>query len=63
MAGMAAGVVQTFIVAPVELLKIRQQLQTAVAGEATYVGPVRLLRQILRAEGVRGKGRSSQRLN
>ena len=26
-AGMAAGVVQTFVVAPVELLKIRQQLQ------------------------------------
>ncbi len=56
-AGMAAGVVQTFIVAPVELLKVRQQLQTAVAGDAGCVGPVRLLRQILRAEGVRGKNR------
>ena len=54
MAGMAAGVVQTFIVAPVELLKVRQQLQTAVAGDAGYVGPVRLLRQIVRAEGIRG---------
>jgi solute carrier family 25 carnitine/acylcarnitine transporter 20/29 len=53
LSGMAAGVVQTFIVAPVELLKVRQQLQTAVAGDAGYVGPVWLLRQILRAEGVR----------
>jgi Mitochondrial carrier protein len=58
MAGMAAGVVQTFIVAPVELLKVRQQLQTAVAGDAAYVGPVQLLRQLLRAEGVRGEGQS-----
>lgn len=62
MLGMAAGVVQTFIVAPVELLKVRQQLQTAVAGDAAYIGSVRLLRQILRAEGVRGKGQSPQHL-
>lgn len=62
-AGMAAGVVQTFIVTPVELLKVRQQLQTAVAGDATYVGPVQLLRQIMRAEGVRGEGQSLQHIN
>lgn len=54
--GMAAGVVQTFIVAPVEMLKIRQQLQTTVHGDAAYVGPVQLLRQVIRAEGIRGEG-------
>lgn len=47
--------VQTFIVAPVELLKIRQQLQSAVCGDAAYVGPVQLLRRLLAAEGVRGE--------
>lgn len=52
--GMAAGVLQTALVAPVEMLKIRQQLQTACVGEVGYVGPVRLLRSITAVEGLRG---------
>ena len=51
---MAAGVVQTAVVTPVELLKIRQQLQTACPGQAGYVGPLGLLRSLLAAEGIRG---------
>lgn len=52
---MAAGVVQTFVVAPVELLKIRQQLQTATRGDTHYIGPLQLLRRLLAAEGIRGE--------
>ena len=37
-----------------ELLKVRLQLQTAVRGEAGYVGPLRLLGSILRREGLPG---------
>ncbi len=51
---MAAGVVQTAVVTPVELLKIRQQLQTACPGQAGYVGSLRLLRALLATEGIRG---------
>ena len=37
-----------------ELLKVRLQLQTAVRGQPGYVGPLRLLRSIWHAEGLRG---------
>lgn len=53
-AGMVAGVIQTAVVAPVELLKIRQQLQTVPVGRPGYIGPIRLLRTILAQEGLRG---------
>lgn len=54
-AGMAAGLVQSLIITPVDLLKIRQQLQIALPGSPTYVGPLQLLRQVLRAEGLPGE--------
>ena len=52
---MAAGLVQSFIITPVDLLKIRQQLQTVLPGSPAYVGPLSLLQQVLRAEGIQGK--------
>ncbi|CAK0784468.1 hypothetical protein CVIRNUC_007672 [Coccomyxa viridis] len=54
MAGMFSGAVQTLISTPVDLLKIRQQLQSAQPGSASYIGPLQLLRSILRAEGLPG---------
>ncbi|KAL4459023.1 hypothetical protein ABPG75_013888 [Micractinium tetrahymenae] len=53
-AGCFAGVVQTAVVVPVDLLKIRLQLQTAVRGAPGYVGPLSLLGSILRREGLPG---------
>ncbi|PRW59812.1 mitochondrial arginine transporter BAC2-like [Chlorella sorokiniana] len=53
-AGCAAGMVQTVGAVPVELLKVRLQLQTAVRGQPGYVGPLSLLRRIWRTEGLRG---------
>ncbi|KIZ07055.1 hypothetical protein MNEG_0905 [Monoraphidium neglectum] len=52
MAGMFAGAVQTFISSPVELLKIRLQLQRAKPGAPGYVGPLGMLRRVLKYEGV-----------
>ena len=51
---MFSGAVQTLISTPVDLLKIRQQLQSAQPGSASYIGPLQLLRSILRAEGLPG---------
>ncbi|KAL4421041.1 hypothetical protein ABPG77_007516 [Micractinium sp. CCAP 211/92] len=53
-AGCFAGGVQTAVIVPVDLLKIRLQLQTAVRGTPGYVGPLSLLGSILRTEGVAG---------
>lgn len=52
--GCFAGAVQTLVVTPVDLLKIRLQLQTALPGGPGYVGPLRLLRGILAREGLPG---------
>jgi hypothetical protein len=49
-----AGSMQTFISSPVELLKIRLQLQRAKPGSAGYVGAVGMLRRVLTHEGVPG---------
>ena len=51
------GAVQTLISSPVELLKIRLQLQRAPPGAAGYAGPLRMLRRVL-AEEV-GAGRAA----
>ena len=59
-AGSFAGAVQTFISTPVELLKIRLQLQTAVPGVPGYRGPWAMLRHVLRREGPTG-GRAGGR--
>ena len=51
MAGMFSGAVQTLISTPVDLLKIRQQLQTTKPGMASHVGPLQLLWRIIATEG------------
>lgn len=48
------GAIQTFISCPVELLKIRLQLQRAKPGTAGYIGPLGMLRQVVAHEGVAG---------
>lgn len=53
-AGMFAGAVQTAVSTPVDLLKIRQQLQRVPPGSPHYVGPLQLLRRILAREGLPG---------
>lgn len=58
--GSAAGVVQTAVVSPVELLKIRQQLQALSPRDAGYIGPLQLLRRLLAAEGVRGEQKAME---
>ncbi len=50
----APGAVQSLISCPVELLKIRQQLQHSMPGSPGYVGPSGVLQQVLRSEGVPG---------
>ena len=52
---MVAGLAQTLIITPVDLLKIRQQIQTSLPGTAGYVGPVQLLLRVVRREGVAGR--------
>ena len=56
--GMFSGAVQTGISTPVDLLKIRQQLQTARSGMASYVGPLQLLGRVLKTEGLPGEHES-----
>jgi solute carrier family 25 carnitine/acylcarnitine transporter 20/29 len=51
--------VQTLVGAPVDLLKIRLQLQEAMPGRRGYVGPLPLLRSVLRAEGAAGLWRGT----
>ncbi|KAG7669592.1 hypothetical protein Ndes2526B_g05938 [Nannochloris sp. 'desiccata'] len=50
-AGCFAGGVQTAIVTPIDLLKIRLQLQTARPGTPLYTGPVQMLQRVLAREG------------
>ena len=54
-AGTFAGLMQTAITTPTELLKIRLQLQTQLPGSPGYVGPVRLLKQVVMREGITGR--------
>ncbi|KAK9810338.1 hypothetical protein WJX72_009024 [[Myrmecia] bisecta] len=54
LAGMVAGTVQTAIITPVDLLKIRMQVQHAVPGSSNYVGSLKQLRNVLAMEGVTG---------
>jgi hypothetical protein len=46
--------VTSFITSPVELLKIRMQLQAPLPGTPGYLGPVPMLRHVLRHEGLAG---------
>ncbi|XP_055634825.1 mitochondrial basic amino acids transporter [Toxorhynchites rutilus septentrionalis] len=55
LAGNAAGLAQSFICSPMELVKTRMQLQENLPGEATkFKGPLQCTRHIWRAEGFRG---------
>lgn len=54
LAGMFAGAVQTCISSPVEMLKIRLQLQQTLPGTQGYLGPWGMLRQIIAHEGIKG---------
>lgn len=52
--GLFAGLLQTAAIVPVDLLKIRMQLQRASSGSAAYVGAVQQLRQVLASQGLPG---------
>ncbi|DBA73969.1 hypothetical protein WJX77_007513 [Trebouxia sp. C0004] len=58
-AGTFAGLMQTAITTPTELLKIRLQLQTQLPGSPGYVGPIRLLKQVAMREGIIGLWRGT----
>ncbi|CAD7703906.1 unnamed protein product [Ostreobium quekettii] len=52
--GIVAGAVQTFAVTPVDVLKIRLQVQTAVPGQESYIGALKMARQIAQRAGLQG---------
>lgn len=54
LAGCFAGAVQTAVVTPVDLLKIRLQLQTAAPGLSGYQGPWTMAKHIVCTEGMTG---------
>lgn len=45
---------QVWVWSPVEMVKLRLQLQAAPRGSPGYVGPLAMTRQIWAREGVRG---------
>jgi solute carrier family 25 carnitine/acylcarnitine transporter 20/29 len=51
MAGCVGGAVQTAVITPVDLIKIRLQLQTARPGAPGYVGPLGQARRVLAGGG------------
>jgi hypothetical protein len=53
-AGSCAGLTQCFVTIPMEVLKIRAQLQEKVYGSPGYVGPAAQLAGVLRHEGLAG---------
>ena len=53
LSAVAAGFCLSFIISPAELIKCRLQLGASDAAHS-YAGPVDAVRQVLRAEGVRG---------
>ena len=57
--GLVAGAVQTLVTTPVDLLKIRMQLQTALPGQPHYTGNLRLLSNIVTRDGLQGTRLSS----
>lgn len=52
--GIFAGAIQSFVITPADVLKIRMQVQTAVPGQASYIGPFQMTGQILRRAGAQG---------
>ena len=57
---MVAGAVQAAITTPSDLLKIRMQLQPHAPGTPAFIGARRMLRNVVRAEGIRGEPPRSQ---
>ncbi len=39
---------------PIEMLKIRMQVQTARLGSVDYMGPLRMMRHLVASEGILG---------
>lgn len=54
--GVGTGALQSLILTPVELLKVRLQLQesSSLGAPSTQKGPINLAKSILRSEGLRG---------
>eukprot|EP00803_Ostreobium_quekettii_P008502 evm.model.scf_2502.2 EVM.evm.TU.scf_2502.2 scf_2502:5580-9336(+) len=52
--GVLAGAAQSFVAAPVEVLKIRLQVQTATPGMHSYKGPIQMASQIVQRAGPQG---------
>ncbi|KAI3759675.1 hypothetical protein L6452_07666 [Arctium lappa] len=52
--GVGAGAIQSLMLSPIELIKIRLQLQTRVQHDHAERGPVSVAKNILRTEGWRG---------
>ncbi len=50
---------QVWVWSPVEMVKLRMQLQKVPRGSPGYVGPLALARRIWQREGVRGKERAA----
>eukprot|EP01024_Parvocaulis_polyphysoides_P029813 TRINITY_DN27042_c1_g2_i1.p1 TRINITY_DN27042_c1_g2~~TRINITY_DN27042_c1_g2_i1.p1 ORF type:complete len:290 (-),score=26.86 TRINITY_DN27042_c1_g2_i1:285-1154(-) len=53
-AGMFSGLVQNSITCPIDVLKIRLQVQKDMPGQSTYVGALPMLYKIIRNEGIQG---------
>ena len=53
-AGMFAGTVQSTVITPVDLLKIRMQMQTAPRGSPDYTGSLQMLKRVIQREGFSG---------
>ncbi|KAI8925454.1 mitochondrial carrier domain-containing protein [Entophlyctis helioformis] len=54
LAGAGGGIIQSFVAGPIELLKIRLQMQRAGKGAAAqYGGPLDVVRQLVRDHGIR----------
>ncbi|KAJ9568360.1 hypothetical protein OSB04_004326 [Centaurea solstitialis] len=52
--GFGAGAIQSLMLSPIELIKIRLQLQTRAQNNHTERGPLSVAKNILKAEGFRG---------
>eukprot|EP01023_Acetabularia_acetabulum_P058889 TRINITY_DN7018_c0_g1_i2.p1 TRINITY_DN7018_c0_g1~~TRINITY_DN7018_c0_g1_i2.p1 ORF type:complete len:185 (+),score=18.08 TRINITY_DN7018_c0_g1_i2:151-705(+) len=57
---MFAGLVQCTATCPIDVLKIRLQVQKELPGQQGYIGPLSLLHKIIRYKGVQGLYRGIQ---
>lgn len=55
LAGLGAGLTSAFVATPIELLKVKLQLQQqALKADRQFKGPIDCAKQVLRAQGLRG---------